>query len=1092
VGAFFSIDEIREQFTADMAMIRRESVAAASAIGSETSNNTLESLEVIQRHGHTLKGIAGMVNAQGLRAWGDGMEKLGEYARGWLPESRKFIFRSIAAQDNTWEELTRLTLAGNMQEALELYHQHRKTLPEEIQGYFMLVSVVGENPTLIAPPLPSLRLKPSSELPNLVYPQLPPLAAAQPLPVSAPQETGNNTVAAPITPKLKAAKSRPGPAQAAPVAAPTEAEGASVLLASPALPNLRHAAPQGTENLPLATPLMPPLHGKDGVHHEGEQAAPPPLKELLPSAVTPHLRTKESAPAIAAAVIPGLKVKTNRRPVPAPAPAEPGVDLELLEYFQQDAEEQVRSMERAVLRWEKQEDVPQQIQAVRRAYHTLKGAANSVGLTTLGKDFHAAEDYIQDVTAGKKPASPALFQFLLRSVDQLRDLMGVLKAGQQPRWQHQWAQELVQLESGNAPAQLAWDAPEPVALEFEVEEDFAVANAHELQVRVDAGRVNELGSLLSQVVTDRRRVEDRLTQFRKLTTALQERTGVLNRVIGTFQKQFEFQLIGQQQAASPFSKTAETRLGASERALTDEFSELEFDRYDEASILSRSLAEIASDLDQLLGDWGQTLHDMEGDSSQFKQTSREIQEAVGHLTLVAFDDVAPRLQRVFRDAAELEKKEVRIDFRGTTTRLDKGLVERAYPALLHLVRNAVAHGIEPAERRQGLGKEPVGRVTVSCSQVANQILICVEDDGGGIDELAVRKKAFDLGLWHDEAQEMSANQLLRVLCHAGFSTVTEVSELAGRGVGMDVVRAEIDAMNGSLELDYQVGFGTRWSLRLPLTLSISEGVVIRAGKQRYALPLNSVLAGVSLEPDLISRAADGSEQMLFQGQQIPLLRLSKILQVGDGQQNERGLVIASVDKCIALTVDELIGRSELPIRPLDAFTACHPLFESGTIDASGEILPILAPHMLVKLSGLLATAAFTLAAPEARLHVERPQVLVVDDSVSVRKVQQAMLQGLDCDVVTAVDGLDGLDKLRSQSYDIILTDLEMPRLNGYELIAEIRSNPAWARTPVIVISSRTTDKHVARAMNLGATSFLFKPFNESQIRLLIDKYVRGR
>jgi chemosensory pili system protein ChpA (sensor histidine kinase/response regulator) len=230
--------------------------------------------------------------------------------------------------------------------------------------------------------------------------------------------------------------------------------------------------------------------------------------------------------------------------------------------------------------------------------------------------------------------------------------------------------------------------------------------------------------------------------------------------------------------------------------------------------------------------------------------------------------------------------------------------------------------------------------------------------------------------------------------------------------------------------------------------------------------------------------------MSYQGQELPLARLSVLLQAGDGLRCERALVIGSPGGAIILAVDELVGRAELPIRALDPFTACHPLFESGTIDPQGNIVPILSPAMLAKVAArpdLTDPSRFT--RQPARRVVERPKVLVVDDSVSVRKVQQAMLTALDCEAITAVDGLDGLEKLRQHQFDMILSDLEMPRLNGYELIAEIRSNPAWARIPVIVISSRTTDKHVARAMNLGANSFLFKPFTENQIRLLIDKHL---
>ncbi len=1105
---------------ADNAMMRSETLAAMTALADPAlaEGDIWSRLETIHRHGHSLKGLAGLVNAQALRSLGSALEVLVTEAKTWSLEEIRQRIPPLTLMADAWGEIIQKSGQERFAAADAAYEGLRQKLSASQVVHFL--PTAPGSPSLVAPPVPNLRPKPKV---NLASPAFPAASAEVGVePSTAQTAEVPNLAPAPVMPPLRRANLTdilPNPTVPSPFqpqlsgSNSSQADGNGANPPQVAPPPLRTKVPHAGS---AATSAAAAAEATPAALASGQPSDGP----ALPVAQTPNFKVKIARPAAAGSALapepsaaeglvaapssPALKIKAKKAPVVVAKTLED----ELLEYFRQDAEDQVRSMERAVLRWERNEDIPQQIQAIRRAFHTLKGAANSVGLAELGKDFHAAEDHVQAVAGGSKKSTPAFFQFLLNSVDQLRGLMGELKEGNRPKWGHRWADALANLEESNSaastPDTAAWEDPiddrDHAGLNAPSDAGQAAGRARqEIQVRVDANQVSSLGNLLSQVVTDRRRVEDRLNQFRALTHSLQERANVLSKTVTNFQKQFEFQLLGQNkpsQASQPQQPSAFEWDSTRSRAMTEEFSELEFDRYDEASILSRSLAEVASDLDQLLGEWSQSLHAMEGDASQFKQTSRQIQDAVSRLTLVAFDELIPRLNRILRDAATAESKEVRIDFFGAETRLDKGLVERVYPSLLHLVRNAVAHGIEAAEARLAAGKEPVGRVQVHCVQASNQVIIRVQDDGSGIPEPKVRAKAVAQGLWTDPEAPLSNVQLLRILCQPGFTTAEQVTDIAGRGVGMDVVASEIEAMNGTLDVSSQLGQGTTWSIRLPLTLSISEGVIVRAGRQYYAIPLNAVLGGLSLQGMEITAAEDGKETVLHQEQALPLLRLSKLLQAGDGALCERALTLSHQGNALVLAVDELVGRSEIPVRPLDSFTACHPLFESGTIDAQGNILPILSAAALHSLTHrpnwLPSDIAERSVRDSGTKGTQRPQILVVDDSVSVRKVQQAMLTSLQCDVITAVDGLDGLEKLRLQAYDLILTDLEMPRLNGYEFIAEIRSNPQWLRVPVIVISSRTTDKHVARAMNLGATSFLFKPFTESQIRLLLDRHIPNR
>jgi chemosensory pili system protein ChpA (sensor histidine kinase/response regulator) len=305
---------------------------------------------------------------------------------------------------------------------------------------------------------------------------------------------------------------------------------------------------------------------------------------------------------------------------------------------------------------------------------------------------------------------------------------------------------------------------------------------------------------------------------------------------------------------------------------------------------------------------------------------------------------------------------------------------------------------------------------------------------------------------------------------------------------MDVVRSEVEALKGALDLQYTPGHGTAWIIRLPLTLSITEGVIIQSGRQNYALPVNAVLGALILTNTEIQQI-DGKPHANYAGEMLPVIRLGNVLDTDAAETAEYGLAISSLDRKAILLVHQLLGRAELPMKSLDPVTACHPLFESATIDPQGSIVPVLSATAVMDAAAsgyrpMKGTAVASIIA------VDRPKVLVVDDSVSVRRVQTRMLESLGCDVVAANDGLHALECLREHSFHMILTDLEMPRLNGFELIAEIKSNPTWATVPTIVISSRSADKYVAKAMNLGATSFLFKPFTEAQISSLLNHHIQ--
>lgn len=794
------------------------------------------------------------------------------------------------------------------------------------------------------------------------------------------------------------------------------------------------------------------------------------------------------------------------------APAGPALDPEMVGFFIRDAGDQIQLIEQSVLRWEQvggaagqpgdaaaQPEALACVWAAQRGFHTLKGAANSIGLTAVAQSVHDVESYLETLAATGAAGTRALFTFLLGAVDRLRSYLAELAKDPAAPWRQDWATALQTLTApASAPAAPAETAPE-VAAEPEAED--------ERTLRVEASRLYQLVNLIGEMVVDRARLERKLETMLGLHRALDERNRALAASVQTFHQEYEFNLLSARQSAGGSQPSALSRQPSAGGSAGSEFTELEFDRYDQFNILARSLVEVSHDIGELNGELTACLEDFGADNSRFRLTSQALQSQVTGLSLVPVKTLFPRLQRAFRDALNVERKEADLDLRGGEAHLDKVVVDAVYGPLLHLLRNAVAHGIEDALTRQRAGKPARGQVSFAAVQRANQIEIQITDDGAGVDAAAVRRRAVEKGWLAADAPELTPEQVAGYIFQPGFSTAAKVTSVAGRGVGLDVVRAEIEALNGSVELRYVPGVGSTWTLRLPLTLLISEAILAEVGARTFALPLNFVESGLILDGPIL-RDEQGREWYELEGAtsggpavpqvKLPVMRLAQQLQIPGDAQSLKGVIMAVGDRRVIVVVDRVLTRQEIVIKELDALTAQHPLLNGATIDAAGGVIPILNVPALLQwdISKLTPAAARPNADAGAGGSLNAApagprRVLIVDDSLSVRKVQERMLRELGCAVVAAKDGLDALERMREAQFDCVFTDLEMPRLNGYELIAELRGNPAWSGTPVVVISSRGADKYITKAMNLGAATFLSKPFTQEQLGQVLQHYVRG-
>jgi chemosensory pili system protein ChpA (sensor histidine kinase/response regulator) len=450
-----------------------------------------------------------------------------------------------------------------------------------------------------------------------------------------------------------------------------------------------------------------------------------------------------------------------------------------------------------------------------------------------------------------------------------------------------------------------------------------------------------------------------------------------------------------------------------------------------------------------------------------------------------------RVAQQVREAARASDKTVGLIVRGESAEVDNGIIEQIADPLLHLIQNAIGHGIESPADRQRTGKQAQGQITLSASQEGGFVLVVLEDDGRGIDTELVRRRAVERGLLPAaEAATLSDPDVLNLIFVPGFSTAASVTRTSGRGVGLDVVRTNVSRLNGEIHVETEPGRLTRFVLKLPLTVAIADALMVRCGSELFAFPLTAVSAMRPVDPTEIV-SVGGRESVRIEDQMLELIRLGRTLGIPGSPSSTRlpVVVLRGGGRPFGVVVDELLGKEEIVIKSLGAFLEGVGPFSGATISGEGRVILLLDPTLLREAAadGAAALPAEPVRAPEPG--EEGPRVMLVDDSVSIRKFVGQMLEKAGFRVVTAVDGQDALQQLVDQSVDVIVTDLEMPRVNGYALIEDLKRRAATREVPVIVLTTRAGDKHVRLAQRLGVRHYVAKPVDEQSFVQLVRSAV---
>jgi chemosensory pili system protein ChpA (sensor histidine kinase/response regulator) len=652
-------------------------------------------------------------------------------------------------------------------------------------------------------------------------------------------------------------------------------------------------------------------------------------------------------------------------------------------------------------------------------------------------------------------------------------------------------------------------------------------------VRIALERLDQMMNAVGELVINRTRMLGRLAELEKLADVLNFSKARMSDKVAEFQEKYEFSLLtsGTMPGMGNGKTRAEARGTTQKPASRDpypfrrgfssysnvydaslaEFSELEMDRYDDFSILSRSLTEISADITEVLTQLDGFVRRVDGDIDEFTKLAHRLQDEITQARMVPIGNLYTRLTRTVRDAAKATAKRVELSLAGAETELDNNIIQQISDPLIHLVRNAVAHGIERADERYLSGKSDQGNIAVRAYHRGNHIYIEVEDDGRGIDYERVRATAIEAGLATTQnAASLTERQLLEFLFHPGFTTAPRKTELAGRGVGLDVVRSNVTALNGEVDVETRSGLGTRFTLKVPLTLIISQALFVRCGHSMFALPLAFVEEIRRLRAaDLIEKEGKLATKIRDVTMEVVRLDAQLALPKAEPVNGYYRLVIVNVSgRQVGLLVEEVVRKDEIVIKNLGEYLRNVKIFPGATIAPDGRLILLIDVNRLVAgeaiehrplmtvanaarvfAPGAIAVASGEIPAGAIEPALDEKVIVLADDSISVRKFVGRMLEKAGYRVKLAADGLEALEIATQTSCNLVVTDLEMPRTNGYELMAHLRQQPETAKLPVLVVTSRAGAKHRERAMKEGASAFLVKPVQEEHLLAVIMELI---
>ncbi|MBL8497128.1 hybrid sensor histidine kinase/response regulator [Nitrosomonas sp. JL21] len=815
--------------------------------------------------------------------------------------------------------------------------------------------------------------------------------------------------------------------------------------------NLREHGASGVEAaelLLLAQGLL-----TDGAVEERITAAP--AQEPMP----------EAQPGIAAASAEIVSIDAPAAPFAIESPvsqAEPArdhINLELLPVFLEETHDIVPQIGSKLRAWRilpQDEDIQR---ALLRLLHTLKGSARMAGALQLGELIHAMESDIESAFSDRIISEAQLDQ-LETEFDAISGRIEQLQTAEVP----------VATSSG------AMDtAHEPVSAQDKTE-----SLQSRTILRINSELIDRLVNDSGEASILRSKIEAQLTNFKQSLQDLAESTHRLHDQL----REVEIQ--------------AETHMQshlAQQHDHEHAFDPLEFDRFSRLQELTRLMAESVDDIITVQKSLRSTHTIAEEAVAQQSVINRQLQQSLMQIRTVPFSNFSERYYRIARQVAENLGKKAQLEIIGADVEIDRNVLEKINPSLEHLLRNAIAHGIEEPAQRLHAKKSETGRIMMHLRQESNEVIITLSDDGRGLNLVRIRKEAQRLGLVKKN-EAIDDDKIMALIFSQGLSTTDSVTGIAGRGIGLDIVKNEISMLGGRISVNFAPNQGTTFTIYLPLMLSVAQTLMVRAGKQVYAIPAFIVEHHREFDADTLKKIYH-DHHIDFNGKKYQFSHLAHLLGESDHNpefsQHDHVLFLHSGTQHLAIHVDELISNTEVVVKNTGAQMAQAPGIEGATLTGDGEIILILNPVKLMQrqdVQKMLRAPLNTLKNAGKRKLPKTPTVMVVDDSLTVRKVTCRLLEREGCDVLIAKNGVEALALLKDTMPNVMLVDLEMPKMNGFELIKNIRNNPKTAHIAIIIISSRTAEKHRKIAKDLGVDIFLGKPYKEDDLLQHLSNFIQ--
>jgi len=807
------------------------------------------------------------------------------------------------------------------------------------------------------------------------------------------------------------------------------------------------------------------------------------------------------------------------------------IDDELIDIFLEEAEELLENCEHVLSEIKNTPNSTEHIQQLQRNMHTLKGGARMADLTPVGDLTHKLESLVVMVSNSQVDADITLFDILQESLDALTNMLVNVKKRQplmpannlniridmlmrgeaeEKRAVERFDIELSELEPGNDEVAEEGDEPENIDI------------SHLLAGSKDVGSAENVLSVADEVT--QKKTEDKKQEteasphwgqrstdvnFKDSQEQIRVRSDLLNNLVnyagevniyharmGKQIADFGFNLseltqtvvrLKEQLRKLEIETEIQIRSGYEKESdnYDDTFDPLEMDQYSTLQQLTRSLSETAADVDSI----NEILTDITRDSEtlllQESRVSTDLQEGLMRTRMVRFGGLSSRLRRIVRQIARELGKEVEVEIIGESSEVDRTVLDRIIAPIEHILRNAVAHGIEKPEVRKAVGKNETGKIIIKVDRQGTDVVICINDDGAGINANKVREKAIRQGLITAD-EKLSDHDALQFILQSGFSTADEVTQVSGRGVGMDVVDSEIKQLGGMLDIDTVQGKGVDFTIRLPLTLAINQALLVNAGEDVFAVPLASIEGVVRMTGYELQRFYDSNNHLYeFNGVEFELKHLGGLL---TGYQPDYSkqlqlfpvLLVRVGDQHFALHVDDMLGRREIVVKPVGMQIGAVRGISGATILADGRVVLILEMSALVAAESLFKQLEPVEIVPEPVVDTKKT-IMVVDDSITIRKITERMLKRYGIEVVLAKDGVDATSQLQDNIPDLMLLDIEMPRMDGFEVASFVRNDTRLKDLPIIMITSRTGSKHKEKAMEIGVNQYLGKPFQEDDL-----------